>query len=74
MCTSASPKPQDRLSAMLPSGVTHRPCAITASGPYVFLTVRDGFVVLDRAALAAAADGDTLEATDRRAIPLEPAL
>ncbi len=64
-----------RHEVRLPDGSLYRGhgAAITASGPYVFLTVRDGFVVLDRAALAAAADGDTLEATDRRAIPLEPA-
>lgn len=43
--------------------------AITAAGPHVFLTVRDGFVVLDRAALATAADGDTLEATGRGPFP-----
>lgn len=64
-----------RHEVRLPDGSLYRGhgAAITAAGPYVFLTVRDGFVVLGRAALAAAADGDTLEATDRRAIPLEPA-
>ena len=64
-----------RHEVRLPDGSLYRGhgAAITAAGPHVFLTVRDGFVVLDRAALATAADGDPLEATGRRAIPLEPA-
>lgn len=64
-----------RHEVRLPDGSLYRGhgAAVTAAGPYVFLTVRDGFVVLDRAALAEAADGDTLEATARRAIPLKPA-
>lgn len=64
-----------RHEVLLPDGSLYRGhgAAITAAGPFVFLTVRDGFVVLDRASLAAAADGDTLQATGHRAIPLMPA-
>lgn len=64
-----------RHEVRLPDGSLYRGhgAAVTAAGPYVFLTVRDGFVVLSRAALDAAADGDILQATDHRTVPLEPA-
>lgn len=64
-----------RHEVLLPDGSLYRGhgAAITAAGSSVFLTVRDGFVALDRAALAAAADGDVLQAAGHRAIPLMPA-
>lgn len=64
-----------RHEVLLPGGSLYRGhgAAITAAGPFVFLTVRDGFVAIDRAALADAPDGDILQATGHRAIPLLPA-
>lgn len=64
-----------RHEVLFPSGSLYRGhgAAITAAGPFVFLTVRDGFVAIDRATLADAADGDILQATGHRAIPLLPA-
>lgn len=64
-----------RHEVLLPNGSLYHGhgAAITAAGSSVFLTVRDGFIVLDRAALAAAADGDVLQATGHRTIPLMPA-
>ena len=59
-----------RHEVLFPSGSLYRGhgAAITAAGPFVFLTVRDGFVAIDRATLADAADGDILQATGHRAI------
>ena len=51
-----------RHEVRLPEGSLYRGhgAAVTAAGPFVFLTVRDGFIALDRAELAKAADGDVL--------------
>lgn len=64
-----------RHEVRLPEGSLYRGhgAAVTAAGPFVFLTVRDGFIALDRAELAKAADGDVLQATGHRAVPLMPA-
>lgn len=58
-----------RHEVRLPEGSLYRGhgAAVTAAGPFVFLTVRDGFIALDRAELAKAADGDVLQATGHRA-------
>lgn len=64
-----------RHEVLLPNGSLYHGhgAAITAAGSFVFLTMRDGFVALDRTTLAAAADGDVLSSIGHRAVPLMPA-
>ena len=64
-----------RHEVQLPNGSLYRGhgAAVAAAGPYALLTVKDGFVALDRQRLVSAADGEVLQVLGHRHVPLQPA-
>lgn len=64
-----------RLIIELPSGVTYKGhgAAVCATDEYVFLTVKDGYVVMSLASVRNAKDGDHIQTFAHVPVELEPA-
>lgn len=64
-----------KLTVELPDGTTYKGhgAAICAAGEHAFLTVKDGFVVMELSSVLDAADGDTVRAFAHVPVELEPA-